>query len=243
VRVSVIVPVLNEVDHIRACLDAARRDYSSSDVELIVVDGGSTDGTLSAVPDQVRSLRAQRGRAAQMNAGAHAATGDVLLFCHADARLPEGWREEALRVLKTPGVSGGAFQIAYRPATGILRWINRLELRGSWMAVHGDRAQFMYRETFNAIGGFPDIPLMEDVEMSRALHQCGRIAMSPKRVVASSRRYLERGPLLQYALSIWLVFRYLFLKATPEEIALAYQSSRERDVDSTTEPAVMRRAS
>jgi hypothetical protein len=166
-----------------------------------------------------------------MNAGADLAHGEILLFCHADVRLPHGWRDAVIGVLRRPGVSGGAFQIAYRPAKGILHLVNRLIFPCNWRIVHGDRAQFMSRATFDEIGGFPEIPLMEDVEMARALHQRGRIAMLPLRVTASSRRYLERGPLFQYALSVWLMCRYLLLNAGPEEIARAYRSSRERTAD------------
>jgi rSAM/selenodomain-associated transferase 2 len=227
VLVSVIIPALNEAENIEQCVDAARRCYAPSDVEIIVVDGGSTDGTLARVPSHATCLQSHRGRAAQMNHGAQLAHGKILVFCHADAALPDGWREAVIGALRQPGVSGGAFQIAYRPAKGILHWTNRHILKGDWIWVHGDRAQFMSRATFDEIGGFPDIPLMEDVEMARALHQRGRIVMLPHRITASSRRYLERGPLFQYSLSIWLMFRYLVLNATPEDIARAYRSSRE----------------
>ncbi|MBN1247300.1 MAG: TIGR04283 family arsenosugar biosynthesis glycosyltransferase [Anaerolineae bacterium] len=226
--VSVIIPSLNEAETIRQCLLAARRDYPPTTVELIVVDGGSRDGTPDLAAGEARVIHSPRGRATQMNRGAAKASGDVLVFCHADVQLPAGWREAVLAALQGHGVSGGAFQIAYHPPKGILHWVNRTTFRGRWIAVHGDRAQFMARETLDAIGGFPDIPLMEDVEMARALHERGRIAMVPERVIASSRRYLEQGPLRQYALSVWLVFRYLVLKATPDDIARAYRSSRER---------------
>lgn len=228
--VSVVIPALNEAANISTCLDAARRGYSSRAVELIVVDGGSTDGTPDIAAGDATVVRALRGRAHQMNRGAAIAKGEILVFCHADAQLPEGWREAVISALAAPGISGGAFQIAYVPPKGILYLLNRTVFSGNWMAVHGDRAQFMTRATYDDIGGFPDIPLMEDVEMARALHRRGRIAMVSQRIIASSRRYVERGPLRQYLLSIWLVTRYLYLGATPDAIARAYRSSRERDV-------------
>ncbi len=231
-QVSVVIPTLNEEANIRACIDAARRDNDADQVEIIVADGGSHDRTLNMIPHNVKVVHAPRGRGMQMNYGAREASGDILIFCHADTRLPEGWCEAVIRTLSTPGVSGGAFQIAYLPAKGILHHVNRMEFRGSWITTHGDRAQFMSRESFDDIGGFPEIPLMEDVEMSRALHRRGRIAMVPKRVTASSRRYLECGPVKQYGLSMWLVFRYVFLGASPEAIARAYRSSREHSVGS-----------
>ena len=231
-QVSVVIPTLNEEANIRACIDAARRDNDAEQVEIIVADGGSHDRTLSLIPHGVKVVRAPLGRGIQMNHGAREAHGDILIFCHADTQLPQGWRESVIQTLGTPGVSGGAFQIAYLPAKGILHQVNRMRFRGSWITTHGDRAQFMSRESFDDIGGFPEIPLMEDVEMSRALHQRGKIAMVPKRVIASSRRYLECGPLAQYGLSMWLVFRYVFLGASPEAIARAYRSSREHSVES-----------
>jgi rSAM/selenodomain-associated transferase 2 len=224
---------LNEVDSLRRCLQAARRDYAPTSVEIVVVDGGSTDGTCGVVPEEVKLIRAPRGRAVQMNHGAAASSGEVLVFCHADTELPEKWRECIMEILKSPGVSGGAFQTAYRPARGFLHLLNHLKLPGwMWFAVHGDRAQFMRREMFTEVGGFREIPLMEDVEMARALHHRGRLAMCSRRVSTSSRRYLESGPLRQYGLVIWLMFRYLILGATPHEIARAYKSSREEDLAS-----------
>lgn len=229
--VSVIVPTLNEAENIQACCRAAQRSYGDGQVEIIIADGGSSDGTLDCVPDGIRVVNAPRGRGTQMNRGAAAAQGEILLFCHADSKLPQGWREAVIQALRDPEVSGGGFQIAYLPPKGILHWVNRMKFHGRWFAVHGDRAQFMSRSTFDAINGFQEIPLMEDVEMARALHRRGRIVLMPERVLASSRRYLERGPLFQYLLSVWLMARYLFLNATPEDIARAYRSSREQKAD------------
>lgn len=225
--VSVIIPALNEAEYIGAAIAAARRAYSSAEVEIVVADGGSSDGTPGLLPDHVTLLRAARGRAVQMNRGAAAAHGDVFVFCHADTELPAGWREAVLTALARPEVSGGAFGTLIVPARGILHMINRLPLPADWRIMLGDVAQFMRRETFERLGGFPDIPLMEDVEMARVLHRVGRLVRLPLRVKTSSRRFLERGPLRQLLRIFWLMVRYLYLGATAEEVAVAYRSSRE----------------
>ncbi|MGC9349189.1 MAG: TIGR04283 family arsenosugar biosynthesis glycosyltransferase [Anaerolineae bacterium] len=231
--VSVIIPTFNESQNIRECVDAARRGAASDEVEIIVADGGSIDATLDVVPEDVTVVHAPTGRGVQMNRGADAARGQVFVFCHADTRLPAGWREEVLKILRDPEVSGGGFQRIFKPARGFVRVINRIKIRDNWRLLHGDRCQFMRRETFEEIGGFPEIPLMEDVEMARALHEHGKIRMVPlpKQVVSSSRRLLEQGPLRQYLLTGWYRFRYFYLGATPEDIARAYRSSREEAMD------------
>ncbi len=226
--VSVIIPALNEAENIRDCVEAARRDYDRDEVEIIVVDGGSSDGTRELVPDDVMLLCAPRGRAVQMNQGGVASHGDILVFCHGDSQLPVGWREAVIEYLGKPGVSGGAFQTLMLPERGLALWVrNRLRHSTAWFTMFGDQAQFMTRAVYERVGGFPEIPLMEDVEMSRGLHREGDLVRVPLRVVTSSRRFLERGYIRQSLLNIRSMVRYLFLGATPEEIAHAYTSSRE----------------
>jgi hypothetical protein len=162
-----------------------------------------------------------------MNSGAAASQGEILLFCHADSRLPAAWREAVVHALSRPGVSGGSFQIRLSPARGVLHLLNRLSFPANWRIMVGDQAQFMARHTFEQVGGFPDVLLLEDLEMSRALHGAGRLVRIPLRVVTSSRRFLERGPLRQFGLDVVCVFRYLYLGASAEELAGLYVSSRE----------------
>jgi glycosyltransferase involved in cell wall biosynthesis len=166
-------------------------------VEIIVVDGGSTDGTHDLVPREEVLIRAPRGRAAQMNRGAAVARGQVLVFCHADSRLPPGWRQPAVDALSRPDVSGGSFAIRLEPARGILHLLNLPRYPADWRLMYGDQAQFMTRRTFRQVGGFPEIPIMEDLEMMRSLHRRGRLVRIPFRVTSSSRRFSERGPLRQ----------------------------------------------
>jgi len=193
-RVSVVIPVFNEAEWIGVCVESARRDYLRDDVEVIVVDGGSCDGTGQRVPVGERVIGSPRGRAVQMNHGANESTGGILVFCHADTLLPLGWRESVLQTLGRRGVSCGCFRLRLDPPRGVLRLINRLPFPRNWRFVFGDQVQFMTRDTFEAVGGFPEIPLMEDIEMSRRLALRGRIVRVKLTAVTSSRRFLERGP-------------------------------------------------
>lgn len=229
--VSVIIPALNEVENIQQCIAAARQTYTPGEVEIIVVDGGSTDGTPDLVSPEATLLHSPRGRAIQMNRGVEASRGGILVFCHADSQLPAGWREAVIEALSRPGVSGGTFQTLTLPERGFLLYIrNRTSFPASWKLMYGDQAQFMTRETFKKLGGFPEIPLMEDVEMSRALHKMGKLVrIHPSlRVITSSRRALEWGTLRQTLSNTWRMIRYLYLNATPEDILRSYRSSRER---------------
>jgi rSAM/selenodomain-associated transferase 2 len=227
--VSVIIPALNEAENIQGAIAAAQRDYTPGQVEIVVVDGGSTDGTPDVVPRDVTLIRSPRGRAVQMNRGAAACHGEIFVFCHADSRLPAGWREVVMDTLSQPGVSGGTFQTLILPARGMLMHIrNRMRFAAIWWQMFGDQVQFMSRATFKQVGGFPEIPLMEDVEMSRALHLVGRLVkIGSPRVVTSSRRFLERGFIRQSLANLSSIIRYLLLGATPEDIARDYRSSRE----------------
>lgn len=229
--VSVIIPALNEAENIAACIAAARRDYAPAEVELLLVDGGSTDGTPELAPPDVTVLHSPRGRAVQLNRGAAAAHGDLLVFCHSDSQLPTGWREAVIEALSDPAVSGGTFQTQSLPANWFFKVRNRWVYPARWQIMFGDQAQFMRRATFEQVGGFPELPLMEDLELSRALHKVGKlIRIRPElRVITSSRRFLERGCIRQWLLNIWNTTRYLYLGATAEKIAASYRSSRERN--------------
>jgi rSAM/selenodomain-associated transferase 2 len=226
--VSVIIPALNEAENIARTVRAARRDYAAEEVEIVVVDGGSRDGTPDLVPSGARLIRSPRGRAVQMNRGAQASGGEILVFCHADSQLPCGWREAVLQALERPGTSGGFFQLLLLPEKGVLRLLNRLKLPADWRIMYGDMAQFMSRTVYDRVSGFPEIPCMEDVEMARRLHHAGKIVRVPLRVITSSRRFLENGPLRQSLLCLRCIIGYLYLEATPEEIDRIYRSSGER---------------
>jgi rSAM/selenodomain-associated transferase 2 len=224
--VSVIIPTLNEAAEIGQTIAAARRGYGPHEVEIIVTDGGSTDGTTERVPPSERVVDAAPGRASQMNQGADAASGGALVFCHADTRLPDGWHQAVVEALGDPGVSGGAFDIHVEPAQGILHILNRLRYPADWRLMYGDQAQFTSRAAFERVGGFPDVPIMEDLELMHRLSRIGRLVRIPLPVVSSSRRFLERGPLRQFLLDVVLVLRYLYLGAEPGTLAEVYYGNQ-----------------
>lgn len=225
--VSVIIPTLNEADNISACLQAARQNYSHEQVEIIVIDGGSQDGTPSFIPNDVNLRHTYPNRAHQMNSGANASHGEFLVFCHGDTCLPNGWQEKVLRTFEDPEVSGGAFQSRLEPALKITKLFNCFKLPQDWRFMYGDQAMFIRKSIFKEIGGFQEIPLMEDVELGRSMAQRGKVARIDERVITDSRRLLEKGPLRQIVGNAWRMISYLYLGVTPEKIASGYRSSRE----------------
>lgn len=195
-RVSIIVPVLNEAQVIRSFLEQLRDRAPGA--EVIVVDGASSDGTgelASGFCDRLVSI-AERNRAAQMNAGASAASGDVFWFLHADAELPEECLDEIGRLMRDSMVSGGFFRIRL-PPPAIYRLTDSFShYAGLLLGMRcGDHGMFCRRSAFLAVAGFPDVPLMEDVEFFRRLRRTGRIVHSGKRITISARRYQAVGPL------------------------------------------------
>lgn len=217
--VSVVIPTINEAEWIRAAVASVRRDYTDNEVEIIVVDGGSVDGTPRLVPDGEVVIESAPGRAIQMNRGARVAAGDILVFCHADTLLPPSWREAVVDVLRRPEVSGGSFRIRLEPARGFLHLLNSLPYPADWRLMYGDQAQFSRRGAFERVCGFPEIPLIEDLELMRKLRKVGRLVRLPLVVTSSSRRFLKRGPLRQLLVDVWLVVRDLALKAPPTTLA------------------------
>jgi rSAM/selenodomain-associated transferase 2 len=220
--VTTIIPTLNEAGYIQNAIRAARQDTTSDELEIIIVDGGSQDSTLQQISPEIQVIRAKPGRASQMNLGAAHAQGEILVFCHADSLLPEGWRRAVIQALNQPEVSGGTFQLSILPANGILKLRNRINYPANWRLMYGDQVQFMRRSTFERIGGFPEIPIMEDLEMSRSLAQVGRLVRIPLRVRTSSRRFSGQKPRSQWLLSIRCVILYLYFGKTPEEIKKIY---------------------
>ena len=192
--VSIIVPVLNEAPLLRPFLAHLRQRATGA--EIVVADGGSSDGTVEVVPGSCDQLVvSERNRAIQMNTGARAAHGDTLWFVHVDAEVPWDCLDEIERILVDPKVAGGFFRIRL-PQASIYRLTDGFaHYAGILLRMRcGDHGIFCRRTAFLDIGGFPEVPLMEDVEFFRLLGHHGRVIYSRKRILVSPRRYETIGP-------------------------------------------------
>jgi rSAM/selenodomain-associated transferase 2 len=227
-RYSIIMPVLNEETVLAAQLTALQRSLlCSQQAELIVIDGGSTDRSAAIAAAFGRVLSAPRGRARQMNAGAAAAQGEVLMFLHADTRLPPDAWGCIERALANPLVVGGAFRLRFD--TG--RWAYRIvaasvNLRSTlYKSFTGDQAYVIRRAAFEQVGGFPEQPLMEDLEITRRLRRIGRFVLFPAAVMTSARRHAQVG-LARTLVLMWLLRLLYCLGMSPERLHRLYLDIR-----------------
>jgi rSAM/selenodomain-associated transferase 2 len=221
-KLSIVMPVLDEAAEVEAALQALA-PYRRRGVELVVVDGGSRDGTPElAYPLADRVIVAARGRAAQMNAGAAAAQGDVLLFLHVDTRLPEAADCLVLDGLTTSARAWGRFDVRIDGGglLGIVAIMMNTRSRLTGICT-GDQAMFMTRAAFETAGGFPPIALMEDVALSARLKRSGRPLTLRARVTTSARRWRRYGT-LRTVLLMWRLRLAYFLGADPAKLARAY---------------------
>jgi rSAM/selenodomain-associated transferase 2 len=226
IPLSVIVPTLNEAQRIVAHLWALQ-PLRRRGCEVIVVDGASSDDTPgSAAPLADRVIAARRGRAAQMNAGARYAQGEVLLFLHADTRLPESADSTLAKALANERRVWGRFDVAIEGAHPLLRvvaWFMNRRSRLTGIAT-GDHAMFVRRQAFATVGGFPELPLMEDIALSRSLKCMGRPLCLSERVTTSGRRWEQRGVLRTIVL-MWRLRAWYWLGADPGRLAQAYAAA------------------
>ncbi len=221
--VSIIVPVLNEAQIISEALQRLRRDFP--DCELLVIDGGSSDGTPELARAHARVVTTAPGRARQMNEGAHRTRGDVLWFVHADTVIAPHALQQIRAALPNPDVVGGGLSLRFDRRTPSLDYLARVSaLRARHLHhVFGDQAMFVRRDTFERLGGFAPLPLMEDFEFSRRLHRAGRMIVLPATSTAASRRLTQYGTLRMIAFMQYL--KLLFLAGvSPERIRLRYEA-------------------
>lgn len=220
--ISIIVPVLNEAPGLADCLDVLQ-PFRRQGCELIVVDGGSSDATpMIAAPLADRVLAAPRGRAAQMNAGAGAAQGNILWFVHGDSRPPP----DAPAVIRAALASGrvwGRFDVRLSGRGPLLRLVEFFMNRRSRLTgiATGDQGIFADREAFRRAGGYPAIALMEDIALSRRLKDLGRPACVTPPIITSSRRW-ERHGVARTILLMWRLRLAYFLGADPARLARTY---------------------
>ena len=223
--ISVIIPTYNEAANIQRTIDELN-SCKSSDIEIIVVDGGSKDETMAiAAQCGATVLISTPGRAAQMNAGAEIAQGSILLFLHADTAVPKGfdqWIQEGL-----DDAIAGAFDLKIAGAHWQLRgveWGVAIRSRVCQLP-YGDQGVFLKAETFHQLGGFPELPIMEDFVFMQTLRRKGRIAIVPAAVLTSARRWQAQG-IWQTTLMNQVMIVGFYLGVKPDRLSNWYRSGR-----------------
>jgi rSAM/selenodomain-associated transferase 2 len=225
-RLSVIIPALDEARSIGAALDALK--LLGEGVEVLVVDGGSADGTDEMARARgARVVKAERGRGAQMHAGALAAKGDAFWFLHADTLAPADAAARIADALRDPRVVGGNFHVRFdgaRRAARFLTWLYP-QLRRLGLC-YGDSAIFVRRAAYERAGGFKPFPIFEDLDLLRALRRTGRLVHLDSTVVTSSRRFEGRSFALTFAR--WSVLQALYwLGVHPRTLGRLYYQQRK----------------
>jgi len=225
-KISVIIPVFNEAGIIQASLFPLLND---SDIEIIVVDGGSSDKTQEIAEKMGIKVIVSpvKGRANQMNLGAKFATGEILLFLHADTQLPPTYPTIIREILSQPQTVAGAFKLKIDGERLSLRLVEMLvEWRSRFFSLpYGDQAIFLKASIFQEVGGFTNLPIMEDFELIRRLQRLGKIAIASASILTSSRRWDKLG-VFQTTLINQLVILGYFLGISPVKLAELYRRKR-----------------
>jgi rSAM/selenodomain-associated transferase 2 len=230
--ISIIIPTLNEVGRLPVLLEVLRGE--DVDHEIIVVDGGSHDRTADVARDMgVNVVRTDPGRGIQLRRGAQVATGDILLFLHADSRFPKGGLDRITECLSAaPRIVGGNFRLLFDGGDGFSRWLDGFY---AWLRRHGfyygDSGIFVRRDVYRQIGGVRPIPLMEDYDFVRRLENLGpTCCIDDPPLVTSSRRFEGRHPVR--IVWGWLkIHLYFHLGISPDGLARLYDSDRRRDAN------------
>lgn len=219
--ISVIIPTLNE----EKVLNTTLKHLKEAGVEIVVSDGGSTDQTLRIARSSIlHVISSPTGRSLQLNRGAEASNGDILLFLHADTLLPANFPDHVTKTLETPGVAAGAFRLSVDDNRTIFRFIEAgANIRSSLLQMpYGDQALFMKTKIFRKVGGFPSMPIMEDFNLVRMLRKEGRIQTLHEHVITSARRWISQGPIKTTLKNQCMVAGYL-LGISPGRLARFYR--------------------
>lgn len=220
-RISIIIPVLNEVNTIKQTLASLK---NASSVEIIVVDGGSKDETIAVAKSLgVQVISSDLGRATQMNMGAKVATGDILLFLHADTRIAPNF-DILIRQALAGDFIAGAFELKIDANLPGIRLIEKMvNLRSHLFSLpYGDQAIFISSKVFHQIGGFPNLPIMEDFVFIRQLKKLGKINIIPQPVITSGRRWQKLGVIKTTLINQLIIIGY-FLGVSPDQLARWYR--------------------
>lgn len=221
-RYSVIIPTLNEEKNIQAAIGSVKKQRG--EVEIIIVDGGSTDQTVPlAQVENTRLITGAKGRGKQCNAGAHNATGDILLFLHADTMLPDNTFKLIEQTFSSPDVQIGRFRLQFDSSHLLMRLFADFSRFDSLLTSFGDQCIIIRKSFFEEIGGFPDWPLFEDVHLFRLARRRTKIHSLPAKVITSGRRFLKYGVVRCQVFNGWLIVQYL-LGVAPEKLAHYYES-------------------
>lgn len=224
--ISIVIPVLHEAHIINRLIGHLMRLTFDGQLEILVVDGAPSGDSLEAIQaPQVKKIFSAQGRGIQMNAGARKASGDILLFLHADTRLPPNGLVHVVEALRNSSAVGGAFDLSIDSPRTCFRWIEKTaSLRSRITRIpYGDQAIFIKRGFFLKLGGFGAFPIMEDVELMRRIRKSGhRILLLPSRVKTSARRWESTG-VCRNTLRNWMMLVLFYLGASPERLKRFYR--------------------
>ena len=223
-KISIIIPILNEAKILENTLSQFQPELGHH--ELIIVDGGSIDGSVSIAKKYGKVVTSARGRAKQLNAGVAAASGGILIFLHADIWLEPG-ALAAVEIALSSGYIGGGFQQKIDGKNILYRVIEIAgNIRGRYLKVfYGDSGIFLARADFEKIGGFPEIPILEEMEFSKALRRLGKTTLVTPCIHISARRWETRG-IVRTTVNNWVITLLYFLKVSPVRLANLYRHIR-----------------